>query len=132
MNSLCKRFLQDSPRLIACIVVSILATTLLSDAAHAGRYVDLRRIEPIRGDMASGAEKTGYPVEILNLDQQLEADLGIDSIKRVEILSGVQERLPQVCGPATRHSSMSRTESLCNVSTAISTSDRPFAPCTAG
>jgi len=58
MNGLCKRFLQDSPRLIACIVFSMLATTLLSDAAHGGRYVDLRRIEPIRGDMASGAAKT--------------------------------------------------------------------------
>jgi cytochrome c553 len=62
MNSLCKRFLQDSPRLIACIVFSMLATTLLSDAAHAGHYVDLRRIEPIRGDMASGAAKTAVCV----------------------------------------------------------------------
>lgn len=33
------------------------------------------------------AERTGYPAEILNLDMELEADLGIDSIKRVEILS---------------------------------------------
>jgi acyl transferase domain-containing protein len=40
------------------------------------------------------AEKTGYPAELLNLDQQLDSDLGIDSIKRVEILSAVQERLP--------------------------------------
>ena len=30
---------------------------------------------------------TGYPVEMLNLDMDIEADLGIDSIKRVEILS---------------------------------------------
>ena len=58
MNSLCKRFLQDSPRLIASIVFSLLAVTLFSDAAHASRYVDLRRIEPIRGDMAGGAAKT--------------------------------------------------------------------------
>jgi cytochrome c553 len=57
MNSLCKRFLQDGPRLIASLVFSILATTLLP-AAYAGRYMDLRRIEPIRGDMASGAAKT--------------------------------------------------------------------------
>ncbi|MGZ3434565.1 MAG: acyltransferase domain-containing protein, partial [Isosphaeraceae bacterium] len=32
------------------------------------------------------AEKTGYPVEMLELDMQLDDDLGIDSIKRVEIL----------------------------------------------
>lgn len=40
------------------------------------------------------AEKTGYPVEMLGLDMSLDADLGIDSIKRVEILAALQERLP--------------------------------------
>ena len=40
------------------------------------------------------AEKTGYPVEILEMEMELESDLGIDSIKRVEILSAVQERAP--------------------------------------
>jgi acyl transferase domain-containing protein/NAD(P)-dependent dehydrogenase (short-subunit alcohol dehydrogenase family)/acyl carrier protein len=40
------------------------------------------------------AEKTGYPTEMLELDMALDADLGIDSIKRVEILSALQERLP--------------------------------------
>ena len=32
---------------------------------------------------------------MLELDMRLDADLGIDSIKRVEILSAVQERLPE-------------------------------------
>jgi len=40
------------------------------------------------------SEKTGYPAETLNADMDLESDLGIDSIKRVEILSAIQERLP--------------------------------------
>ena len=40
------------------------------------------------------AEKTGYPTEMLELDMALDADLGIDSIKRVEILAALQERLP--------------------------------------
>ena len=40
------------------------------------------------------SEKTGYPVEMLDLDMGMESDLGIDSIKRVEILSTLQERLP--------------------------------------
>ncbi len=31
---------------------------------------------------------------MLNLDMDMESDLGIDSIKRVEIMSGVQEKLP--------------------------------------
>jgi acyl transferase domain-containing protein/NAD(P)H-dependent flavin oxidoreductase YrpB (nitropropane dioxygenase family)/NAD(P)-dependent dehydrogenase (short-subunit alcohol dehydrogenase family) len=33
------------------------------------------------------ATRTGYPVEILALDAAIEADLGIDSIKKVEILA---------------------------------------------
>jgi acyl transferase domain-containing protein/NAD(P)H-dependent flavin oxidoreductase YrpB (nitropropane dioxygenase family) len=35
------------------------------------------------------SKRTGYPREMLDLGLNLEADLGIDSIKRVEILSGL-------------------------------------------
>ena len=42
------------------------------------------------------SEKTGYPADVLDLDMQLDTDLGIDSIKRVEILSALQDRLPSV------------------------------------
>ncbi|MFF2731882.1 SDR family NAD(P)-dependent oxidoreductase [Streptomyces sp. NPDC058008] len=38
------------------------------------------------------AERTGYPVAMLNVDMELESDLGVDSIKRVEILSAMRER----------------------------------------
>lgn len=41
------------------------------------------------------AAKTGYPVAMLDLTMQLEADLGIDSIKRVEIVAAFQERHPE-------------------------------------
>jgi acyl carrier protein len=40
------------------------------------------------------ADKTGYPADMIELDMELEGDLGIDSIKRVEILAAVQERAP--------------------------------------
>jgi polyketide-type polyunsaturated fatty acid synthase PfaA len=42
------------------------------------------------------AEKTGYPSEMLELDMDMEADLGIDSIKRVEILGSIQEAHPEL------------------------------------
>ena len=45
--------------------------------------------------LAVVADKTGYPAETINPDMDLEGDLGIDSIKRVEILSAVAEKLPQ-------------------------------------
>ncbi|WP_437914880.1 SDR family NAD(P)-dependent oxidoreductase [Sorangium sp. So ce302] len=44
--------------------------------------------------MAVVAETTGYPAEMLGLQMELESDLGIDSIKRVEILSAVRDRTP--------------------------------------
>src|SRR6185437_13214022 len=44
--------------------------------------------------LAVVSEKTGYPVDNLNLSLSLDADLGVDSIKRVEILSTLQEKLP--------------------------------------
>ena len=40
------------------------------------------------------SEKTGYPKEILTMDMDLELDLGIDSIKRVEIFSAINEENP--------------------------------------
>ncbi len=39
-------------------------------------------------------EKTGYPREMVDPAMDIEADLGIDSIKRVEIIAAVEERLP--------------------------------------
>ncbi|MFC0134706.1 erythronolide synthase [Massilia eurypsychrophila] len=36
--------------------------------------------------------RTGYPVEMLDMDAHMEADLGIDSIKRIEIFSGLTQR----------------------------------------
>ena len=47
------------------------------------------------------ADKTGYPVEMLDLDMRLDTDLGIDSIKRVEIFSAIQDRMPatRAAGP---------------------------------
>jgi len=40
------------------------------------------------------SEKTGYPGEMLDLNMDMEADLGIDSIKRVEILGAMRDRFP--------------------------------------
>lgn len=39
-------------------------------------------------------ERTGYPRDLLDLDQNMEADLGIDSIKRVEIVGALLKSLP--------------------------------------
>ena len=42
------------------------------------------------------AEKTGYPVDMLEPDMDLEGELGVDSIKQVEILSALRESMPDL------------------------------------
>jgi NADP-dependent 3-hydroxy acid dehydrogenase YdfG len=37
------------------------------------------------------AEQTGYPVELLDLDLDLEADLGIDTVKQAELFAQIRE-----------------------------------------
>ncbi len=54
---------------------------------------------PVAGDakaqlLAIAADRTGYPEDMLGLDMDLEADLGIDSIKRVEILAAYRKAQP--------------------------------------
>ncbi|MEZ4527984.1 MAG: SDR family NAD(P)-dependent oxidoreductase [Desulfobacterales bacterium] len=54
----------------------------------------LEKIEKTMLEVVS--DLTGYPAEMLNLDMDIEADLGIDSIKRVEILSAFEEKMPDL------------------------------------
>jgi acyl carrier protein len=44
------------------------------------------------------SEKTGYPTEMLELNMDMEADLGIDSIKRVEIFGALTKQHPEMSG----------------------------------
>ena len=53
---------------------------------------------------------TGYPAEMLNLDMNMASDLGIDSIKRVEILSEMETRLPVL--PAVHPEEMAALDTL--------------------
>ncbi len=40
-------------------------------------------------------DKTGYPRDMVGLDQNLESDLGIDSIKRIEVVGAMMQKLPE-------------------------------------
>ncbi len=42
--------------------------------------------------LAAVSEKTGYPVEVLELDLDLEADLGIDTVKQAELFASIREQ----------------------------------------
>ena len=60
-------------------------------AAPSGPSIDLNALM-----LKVVADKTGYPAEMLTMGMDLEADLGIDSIKRVEILSAMREEAPSL------------------------------------
>lgn len=45
------------------------------------------------------SDKTGYPIDMLDLEMDMEADLGIDSIKRFEILGVLMEQYPDAPQP---------------------------------
>jgi acyl transferase domain-containing protein len=50
------------------------------------------------------AERTGYPTEMLELDLDLEGDLGIDTVKQVEVITKVRQHfeLPRQSGTSIR------------------------------
>ena len=49
--------------------------------------------DPMQLVISIVSERTGYPVETLGIDLDLEADLSIDSIKRIEIIGELAQRL---------------------------------------
>ena len=80
--------------------------TASEPTAHRPTAVDRMNVRDESGEIRQVlvdiiAEKTGYPAEMLEPDMRLDADLGIDSIKRVEIFSAIQEQLPasRAAGP---------------------------------
>jgi len=63
--------------------------------AGAAPEASLPGIEAVaEGIMRVVSEKAGYPVEMLELDMEMEADLGIDRVKLVEIIGALRERYP--------------------------------------
>jgi len=59
--------------------------------------------------LAIVAEKTGYPLEMIDQAMDMEADLGIDSIKRVEILSAMRTAVADLPQVPTAHMAAMRT-----------------------
>jgi acyl transferase domain-containing protein/NAD(P)-dependent dehydrogenase (short-subunit alcohol dehydrogenase family)/acyl carrier protein len=77
---------------LSASVASAPAPTPTSKASTPGEPAYSDRIGAVL--LGVVAEKTGYPVEMLNLDMGLDSDLGIDSIKRVEIMAAMRAQLP--------------------------------------
>jgi acyl transferase domain-containing protein/acyl carrier protein/NAD(P)-dependent dehydrogenase (short-subunit alcohol dehydrogenase family) len=97
----------------------------------AGEGPSRRELEPTL--LALVAERTGYPEEMLEPDQDLEADLGIDSIKRVEILTAFAKQVPGLDTSATERLQAARTlgevlDVMATASPAAAPSTSPASP----
>lgn len=84
---------------VAPVTVSVPSSAARVHAVQSARsFADSTPDSALTADadllLAVIAEKTGYPVDLLELGMELDSDLGIDSIKRVEIMSALQERKP--------------------------------------
>jgi len=72
------------------------------------------------------SELTGYPAEMLSDDMAIEADLGIDSIKRVEILSAMEDRLTDF--PAIAPDEMAELKTLGQIAAMLAGDRQPVNP----
>jgi acyl carrier protein len=76
--------------------------------------------------LAVVAEKTGYPADMLNPDMDLEGDLGVDSIKRVEILAALEERTAHL--PKVDRAQLSALHTLREIAQALAGAAPPALP----
>ena len=74
-------------------LVAAAPTEAAPDAAAASASRDVEMTSLLLGVVS---DRTGYPAEMLGREMELESDLGIDSIKRVEILSAMQDLVPDL------------------------------------
>ncbi len=80
------------------------------------------------------SDKTGYPTDMIDADMELESDLGIDSIKRVEILSDLNKKMGQiftaddVTNLSTKGSIQEITAYLENLNGVVCTAEAPAEP----
>jgi len=77
------------------MVQNLTAGTLTNEQSDHEESIDMSGEDVMTILMQTISELTGFPVEMLSPEMDLESDLGIDSIKRVEILSKLEEKLPK-------------------------------------
>ncbi|MGR5066458.1 phosphopantetheine-binding protein, partial [Photobacterium sp. DNB22_13_2] len=75
-------------------VTNVAAASTVTSSTVTSNGLDAAQVQTTMLEVV--ADKTGYPTEMLDLGMDMEADLGIDSIKRVEILGTVQDQLPSL------------------------------------
>ena len=74
----------ETPAVVATPVATEPTPLVTSPANSAGESVKERILELM-------VEKTGYPKDMLDVDLDLEADLGVDTVKQAEMFAAIRE-----------------------------------------
>jgi len=88
---------QTAPVVLAAAAVETVAiATVVHSENESAPQVSVEDMETNRDPvkeriLALVAAKTGYPVDMLDLDLDLEADLGVDTVKQAEVLATIRE-----------------------------------------
>jgi acyl transferase domain-containing protein/NAD(P)H-dependent flavin oxidoreductase YrpB (nitropropane dioxygenase family) len=100
--------------------------------AAAPAAADVARADVLRTVLEIISERTGYPVDMIEPDLDLEADLSIDSIKRLEVVGELARRLEAGGGVDVAGLDDAELEELAKARTAASVADwlatRPATP----
>jgi len=90
------------------------APSLENSDADGAPYFDLESVQQFLVDLV--VDQTGYSPDVLDLDADMEADLGIDSIKQAQLLGEVQQQfeIQYVPGKKNSLSSFSTLRSILN------------------
>jgi len=70
------------------VVTKELEVSVLDDIS------DTDDFDPVQIMIKVISEKSGYPEELIDAEMNIEADLGIDSIKRIEIFAEISKQIP--------------------------------------
>ncbi|MDR2895939.1 MAG: SDR family oxidoreductase [Propionibacteriaceae bacterium] len=116
-----------APAMIQTSPVPAAAVEMLTETVVATPSVNTGSVLPslrdLNADQLKGiildvvAEKTGYPPEMLGMDMDLEADLSIDSIKRLEILGALSNKIDMPDSEADDADAASGIEELASIKT---------------
>lgn len=87
-----QRLIDDQAGMLSASENFVILTDLVSPIDEATLELDNEGL--IAALMELISERTGYPIDMIDPGLDLESDLGIDSIKRIEILNKFQSVLP--------------------------------------
>jgi acyl transferase domain-containing protein len=87
---------QTTTTIPAAVIPIVPVSPVLDNTPSSNGGMDVNKLTTSLLEVVS--EKTGYPSEMLELTMDMEADLGIDSIKRVEIFGALTKLHPEMSG----------------------------------